>query len=42
MKAIVDNSFLKDHMSGLGGMPKGVMKLIDNLGLKSDTDAESK
>ncbi len=28
MKAIIDNSFLKDHMKGLGGMPKGVRKLI--------------
>jgi anaerobic magnesium-protoporphyrin IX monomethyl ester cyclase len=28
MKAIIDNSFLKDHMKGLGGMPKGVKKLL--------------
>jgi hypothetical protein len=28
MKAIIENSFLKDHMKGLGGMPKGVHKLI--------------
>ena len=28
MKAIIENSFLKDHMKGLGGMPKGVTKLI--------------
>ncbi|MHC4213094.1 MAG: radical SAM protein [Planctomycetota bacterium] len=28
MKAIIDNSFLKDHMKGLGGMPKGVQKLL--------------
>jgi hypothetical protein len=33
MKAIVENSFLKDHMSGLGGMPKGVTQLIEKLGL---------
>jgi hypothetical protein len=31
MKAIIDNSFLKDHMKGLGGMPGGVHKLIKNL-----------
>jgi anaerobic magnesium-protoporphyrin IX monomethyl ester cyclase len=31
MKAIIDNSFLKDHMTGLGGMPKSVRKLIDKL-----------
>jgi anaerobic magnesium-protoporphyrin IX monomethyl ester cyclase len=31
MKAIMQNSFLKDHMKGLGGMPEGVMKLIGNL-----------
>jgi anaerobic magnesium-protoporphyrin IX monomethyl ester cyclase len=31
MKAILDNSFLKDHMKGLGGMPKSVRKLIDIL-----------
>jgi anaerobic magnesium-protoporphyrin IX monomethyl ester cyclase len=29
MKAIVENSFLKDHMKGLGGMPASVHKLID-------------
>jgi len=28
MKAIIENSFLKDHMKGLGGMPKGVRRLI--------------
>jgi anaerobic magnesium-protoporphyrin IX monomethyl ester cyclase len=28
MKAIIDNSFLKDHMKGLGGMPAGVRKLL--------------
>lgn len=31
MKAIMQNSFLKDHMTGLGGMPAGVLKLIDIL-----------
>jgi hypothetical protein len=31
MKAIVENSFLKDHMKGLGGMPEGVKKLINLL-----------
>jgi len=31
MKAIMENSFLKDHMKGLGGMPEGVMKLIESL-----------
>ncbi|MEN8222971.1 MAG: cobalamin-dependent protein [Acidobacteriota bacterium] len=31
MKAIMDNSFLKDHMKGLGGMPKGVMKMMEKL-----------
>ena len=31
MKAIVENSFLKDHMKGLGGMPEGVKKLISVL-----------
>lgn len=31
MKAIVDNSFLKDHMKGLGGMPESVRKLMDKL-----------
>jgi anaerobic magnesium-protoporphyrin IX monomethyl ester cyclase len=31
MKAIIENSFLKDHMKGLGGMPKGVRKLISML-----------
>ena len=36
MKAIVENSFLKDHMSGLGGMPKGVLKLIETLGISKD------
>jgi anaerobic magnesium-protoporphyrin IX monomethyl ester cyclase len=28
MKAIIENSFLKDHMKGLGGMPKNMLKLI--------------
>ncbi|MHC4477390.1 MAG: cobalamin-dependent protein [Planctomycetota bacterium] len=28
MKAIIENSFLKDHMKGLGGMPAGVRKLL--------------
>lgn len=28
MKAIIENSFLKDHMKGLGGMPKSMLKLI--------------
>jgi anaerobic magnesium-protoporphyrin IX monomethyl ester cyclase len=28
MKAIVENSFLKDHMKGLGGMPESVKKMI--------------
>jgi len=31
MKAIMENSFLKDHMTGLGGMPDHVMKLIKTL-----------
>jgi anaerobic magnesium-protoporphyrin IX monomethyl ester cyclase len=31
MKAIIDNSFLKDHMKGLGGMPKNVHKLLNIL-----------
>lgn len=31
MKAIIENSFLKDHMKGLGGMPKSVHKLINLL-----------
>jgi anaerobic magnesium-protoporphyrin IX monomethyl ester cyclase len=31
MKAIIENSFLKDHMQGLGGMPKRVRQLIENL-----------
>ena len=31
MKAIIDNSSLKDHMTGLGGMAKNVGKLIDKL-----------
>jgi anaerobic magnesium-protoporphyrin IX monomethyl ester cyclase len=31
MKAIIENSFLKDHMKGLGGMPKGVRELIKHL-----------
>jgi anaerobic magnesium-protoporphyrin IX monomethyl ester cyclase len=31
MKAIVENSFLKDHMQGLGAMPESVKKLIRHL-----------
>ncbi|MCK5058322.1 MAG: cobalamin-dependent protein [Candidatus Aminicenantes bacterium] len=31
MKAIVENSFLKDHMKGLGGMPDHVLKLLNSL-----------
>lgn len=31
MNAIMKNSFLKDHMKGLGGMPDHVLKLIKNL-----------
>jgi anaerobic magnesium-protoporphyrin IX monomethyl ester cyclase len=31
MKAIMENSFLKDHMKGLGGMPEGVLKLMKSL-----------
>jgi anaerobic magnesium-protoporphyrin IX monomethyl ester cyclase len=31
MKAIMENSFLKDHMKGLGGMPDHVIKLLDSL-----------
>jgi len=31
MNAIMKNSFLKDHMTGLGGMPEHVLKLIKNL-----------
>ena len=31
MKAIMENSFLKDHMKGLGGMPGHIGKLIKNL-----------
>jgi hypothetical protein len=33
MKAIVENSFLKDHMKGLGGMPDSVHKLIKQLNI---------
>lgn len=33
MKAIVQNSFLKDHMKGLGAMPTRVLKLVEKLGL---------
>lgn len=29
MKAIMENSFLKDHMTGLGKMPAHVMKLLE-------------
>jgi anaerobic magnesium-protoporphyrin IX monomethyl ester cyclase len=31
MKAIVENSFLKDHMKGLGDMPESVTALFKNL-----------
>jgi len=31
MKAIMENSFLKDHMKGLGKMPAHVMKLVEPL-----------
>ena len=31
MKAIMENSFLKDHMKGLGGMPDHVIKLLNSL-----------
>ncbi|NIM12645.1 MAG: radical SAM protein [Candidatus Aminicenantes bacterium] len=31
MNAIMKNSFLKDHMKGLGGMPEHVVKLIKSL-----------
>lgn len=31
IKSIMDNSFLKKHMTGLGGMPAGVRKLLDYL-----------
>lgn len=31
MKAIMENSFLKDHMKGLGGMPEHVVKLLKSL-----------
>ncbi|MEN8154045.1 MAG: cobalamin-dependent protein [Acidobacteriota bacterium] len=34
MKAIMDNSFLKDHMTGLGGMPKSVLKMMEKLSLE--------
>lgn len=33
MKAILENSFLKDHMKGLGGMPEKMVKLVEKLGL---------
>jgi anaerobic magnesium-protoporphyrin IX monomethyl ester cyclase len=33
MKAMMKNSFLKDHMKGLGGMPKKMMELIKQLDL---------
>lgn len=36
MKAIMENSFLKDHMKGLGGMPKGVMKMMERITEKPD------
>lgn len=31
MKAIMENSFLKDHMAGLGNMPAQIMKLVEPL-----------
>ena len=31
MQAIMKNSFLKDHMEGLGGMPSHVVKLLNKL-----------
>ncbi len=31
IKAIMENSFLKDHMKGLGGMPDSVHKLVGQL-----------
>jgi anaerobic magnesium-protoporphyrin IX monomethyl ester cyclase len=31
MKAILDNSFLKDHMKGLGGMPESVTNLLKKM-----------
>jgi anaerobic magnesium-protoporphyrin IX monomethyl ester cyclase len=31
MKAIMENSFLKDHMTGLGGMPEGVRRLVGKI-----------
>lgn len=34
MKAIMENSFLKDHMSGLGHMPKTIEKYIQKMTLK--------
>ena len=33
MKAILENSFLKDHMKGLGKMPGEIQKLLSTLGL---------
>ena len=33
MKAIVENSFLKDHMKGLGEMPEHVRNMVDGLDL---------
>ncbi len=36
MKAIMENSFLKDHMKGLGGMPESVRKLLNCLEPEGD------
>lgn len=33
MNAIMENSFLKDHMNGLGGMPDNIHKLVKSLGM---------
>lgn len=33
MKAILENSFLKDHMKGLGGMPEKMVGVLQKLGL---------
>ncbi len=33
MKAILENSFLKDHMRGLGGMPEKMVKILRKLGM---------
>ncbi len=36
MKAIIENSFLKDHMRGLGGMPESVRKFVSCLEPEGD------